>query len=200
MPGRASLCTAEAPAKTGLPGGVSRGSRHGADPGRRPRRKEQKEKGGKEKHKGKVSHENILFSLRTGYTCRAPSPVASPRPDGATFLDQQGPLPASRRATAPEPGAREQVTSGGRRPGAATGRPGPGPGREGGPRLRGRRLGGRSGSQRPRGVLALCHPEPRGARLRGAAREGPQRSLGWTSQIWETGARKGRNEWPGATR
>lgn len=35
----------------------------------RQRRKEEKEK-----HKGKISHENILFSLRTGYTCRAPQP------------------------------------------------------------------------------------------------------------------------------
>lgn len=68
----------------------------------RRRRKEEKEK-----HKGKFSHENILFSLRTGYTCRAPRPnrLALPRrvPDSWT----NGALCRPHRCErAPQPGAR----------------------------------------------------------------------------------------------
>lgn len=71
----------------------------GEDPGE----KDQEEK---EKHKGKVSHENILFSLRTGYTCRAPRPVGlAARPAGAHISEPTGPS-AGRLAGSPRSHAR----------------------------------------------------------------------------------------------
>lgn len=183
-----------------LRGGVSRVRRQGADPGRQPRGREQEKWARGEKHKGKVSHENILFSLRTGYTCRASRPVCLSPPWQCHISGPTGPSAgqaAARRAWSTgegtgDDGRRAAARNGHKAPRTGSGRdsrvasaPGVARGQEAG------RLG------RAGGLPTRCHTNLGGPSAE--YREGPQSSPGRTSQIWERGTRKGRKERWGET-